>query len=204
MTNADSSRERIVRTAQRLIHNRSYTDVGVAEICAEAGVKKGSFYHFFPSKRELALAILDDYLAKWGPGLKAIAQDAAVPPMERILRIALAIAERQEALHEETGHVPGCPFGNIAAELSTKDEIIRARVERIYADLETVFETLLREALARGDAPALDPRATAQAMFAYLEGILLTAKIRNTPRMIRELAPAIVKLLVPPGKAGKE
>jgi TetR/AcrR family transcriptional repressor of nem operon len=45
------SRERLVRTAARLFLASSYQTVGVNEICAEAKVQKGSFYHFFPSKR---------------------------------------------------------------------------------------------------------------------------------------------------------
>ena len=37
------------------------TAVGVDEICRPAGVHKGSFYHFFPSKQALVLAVLDMY-----------------------------------------------------------------------------------------------------------------------------------------------
>jgi len=58
MTQVHDTKQRLLDTAQRLFYARSYEDVGVQEICQEAGVKKGSFYHFFPSKRDLTLAIL--------------------------------------------------------------------------------------------------------------------------------------------------
>ncbi|NNF95750.1 MAG: TetR/AcrR family transcriptional regulator, partial [Halobacteria archaeon] len=48
--------QRIVDSAKQLMHASSYADVGVAAICEKAEVKKGSFYHFFPSKQELTLA----------------------------------------------------------------------------------------------------------------------------------------------------
>ena len=60
MTQVHDTKQRLLDTAQKLFYARSYEDVGVQEICQEAGVKKGSFYHFFPSKRDLTLAILDE------------------------------------------------------------------------------------------------------------------------------------------------
>ena len=54
------ARERLIEAAGELWHTRSYADVGVSEICDHAGVQKGSFYHFFSSKRDLALAVIDE------------------------------------------------------------------------------------------------------------------------------------------------
>jgi TetR/AcrR family transcriptional regulator, transcriptional repressor for nem operon len=54
MGRTSEARERLIGTAGDLWHRRSYTDVGVSEICETAGVQKGSFYHFFPSKQDLA------------------------------------------------------------------------------------------------------------------------------------------------------
>ena len=59
MAPTNSTKERILTSALDLIYARSYADVGVQEVCEQAGVKKGSFYHFFPSKRDLTLAALD-------------------------------------------------------------------------------------------------------------------------------------------------
>ena len=71
MGRTSDARERLIEAAGDLWHRRSYTDVGVGEICAEAGVQKGSFYHFFPSKQDLALAVIDD---RWEHGDRATDQ----------------------------------------------------------------------------------------------------------------------------------
>lgn len=60
MTNGQDTRQRIITSARDLIYGRSYAGVAVAEICARAEVKKGSFYHFFPSKQDLSLAVIDE------------------------------------------------------------------------------------------------------------------------------------------------
>ena len=64
MGRTSDARERLIHSAIELVHARSYADVGVNELCEHAGVKKGSFYHFFPSKRDLIVAALDD-VAGW-------------------------------------------------------------------------------------------------------------------------------------------
>ncbi len=61
MNSAIDTQQRILDSARELIHSRSYADVGVAAICEYAGVKKGQLLPFFPSKRDLTLAVLDGY-----------------------------------------------------------------------------------------------------------------------------------------------
>src|SRR5215207_8099552 len=61
MGRCSDARDRLLATAARLVHERGYTAVSVADICVEAGLKKGSFYHFFPSKHALVLATLERF-----------------------------------------------------------------------------------------------------------------------------------------------
>jgi TetR/AcrR family transcriptional repressor of nem operon len=192
----DTTRDRILENARRLIYTRSFTDVGVAEICEAAGVKKGSFYHFFASKQELALAVLDQQLKERSAGVLGLLRDRSLPPLERLRRLPLLAADYQEALRQEYGVVPGCLFGNLGAELSTCDQPIRTRVAEIFSTLEGGIERLLREAQDRGDIEGLDVSATARAMFAYFEGVILTAKTRNDPGILRELGPAMLTLRI--------
>ena len=193
----ETSRDRILESARRLFYTRSFADVGVAEICTEANVKKGSFYHFFSSKQDLALAMLDDYRAERSGEFLRLAQDTSLPPLERLRRFSLYIADHQEAFHRDHGIVPGCPFGNMAAELSTCDEPIRNRITEVFTSFESAIERLLREAAGQGELIGVDLPATAVAMLAYLEGVILTAKTRNDPQIIRTLGPALVTLRVP-------
>ena len=60
MKNTDA-KQRILNSAQVLMLARGYAGTKVDEICEHAGVSKGSFYHFFPSKRDLTLAVLDHF-----------------------------------------------------------------------------------------------------------------------------------------------
>ena len=53
------TRDRLIDGAAVLLHTQAYRGVGVKALCEAAGVRKGSFYHFFASKEDLTLAALD-------------------------------------------------------------------------------------------------------------------------------------------------
>jgi TetR/AcrR family transcriptional repressor of nem operon len=197
MTQLHDTRQRLLDTAEKLFYARSYEDVGVQEICQEAGVKKGSFYHFFPSKRDLTLAVLDASWKRYRETMLAQVFARDIPPLKRIERLLDSQYRHHKAVKDETGQVMGCPYGNLAGEMSTQDEVIRERLKRIFRDLEAPIEEVLDEAVAAGDLAELDSRATAGAMVAYLEGLTLMAKTWNAPEIVRTLGPAMLKLAVP-------
>ena len=86
MGRPSNAQARLLDAAMALMAARGSTAVGVQELCQQAGVKKGSFFHFFPSKRTLILAVLD----AWGHHLQALwdkAMTADCPPLERLTRL---------------------------------------------------------------------------------------------------------------------
>jgi len=197
METANDTRQRIITSAQELIYSRSYNEVGVQEICDHASVKKGSFYHFFPSKRDLALAVLDQSQTFMQETIinKSFADD--IPPLARIERFFATLYEFHKQVKENSGRVFGCPFGNLGSEMSTQDEDIRSKVSDIFYAAEKPFEDTLAAAIMRGDLPAIDTAATARAIFAYVEGIMLYAKTCNDPELILELGKHALQLTVP-------
>ena len=197
MNPTTDTRQRIISAAQELIYARSYNEVGVQEICDHAEVKKGSFYHFFPSKRDLALAVLDRSQTVMYETIINKAFVADIPPLARIERFFTLVYGFHKQVKQDTGFVFGCPFGNLGCEMSTRDEDIRNRVDDILQAAEKPFEKALAEAVADGDLPAIDTAATARAIFAYVEGIMIYAKTRNDPELIRELGKHALKLAIP-------
>ncbi|WP_456448672.1 TetR/AcrR family transcriptional regulator [Thiolapillus sp.] len=196
MNTVVDTRERILTTARELFHGRSYADVGIKEICDLAKVQKGSFYHFFPSKQDLAMAVIDDMAEDWAHGFVAEAFDRNLPPMERLDYMIDAAYYWQKAAKDIEGRMPGCLFGNLALEVSTRDEVLRAKLNAVFQKASSQFHETLDEAIEQGQIAPLDAQATSQAMLAFLEGIILLAKTRNDPEVIRTLGPAIKTLRV--------
>ncbi|MDD5249927.1 MAG: TetR/AcrR family transcriptional regulator [Rhodocyclaceae bacterium] len=190
------TRTRILATAREMFHGRSYADVGIQEICEGARVQKGSFYHFFPSKRDLAMAVIDDMADDWAHGFVAEAFDRNLLPVERLDYMVDAAYYWQKAAKDIDGRMPGCLFGNLALEISTRDDVMRAKLNAVFDKAREKFRLTLDEAVAAGALAPLDSEATATAMLAYLEGVILLAKTRNDPDVILQLGPAIKTLRI--------
>ncbi|KRT54618.1 TetR/AcrR family transcriptional regulator [endosymbiont of Ridgeia piscesae] len=190
------TRRLILESARDLIYSRSYSEVGVATICERAGIKKGSFYHFFPSKRDLTLAVIDEFFVELKQQIFEQAFATDLPPPQRLLRLVELGYLFQKEIAQTLGQTLGCPFGNLAAEMSTQDEPIRQKVERVFEMMEGRLAETLQAAEAHGDLKDVDIPATAQAMLAYIEGIMLMAKTRNDPEVIRQLGPAIAEIRI--------
>jgi TetR/AcrR family transcriptional repressor of nem operon len=191
------TKQRIVDAARELIYARSYADVGVAEICERAGVQKGSFYHFFPSKRDLTLAVLDANYLSFKEHLLERAFAADIPPLARVTRFAKLMYELQKQVMADTGRVLGCPVGNLANEVASFDEPIREKIAEIFHKAQLSVRQVLKDASAAGELPGVNLDATAQAMFAYLEGVLMLAKTQNDPEVLRKLLPAMAQIRIP-------
>lgn len=170
--------------------------MGVKEICDRADVKKGSFYHFFPSKRDLALAVIDDMADDWAHGFVAEAFDLALPPMVRFEYMIDAAYYWQKAAKDVAGRVRGCLFGNLALEISTHDDVLRAKLKAVFNTTRDRFKEALDDAVSSGAIAPLETELTASAMLAYLEGVILLAKTRNDPDVIRILGPAMLTLRI--------
>lgn len=165
---------------------RGYTAPGVAEICATAGVPKGSFYYFFDSKQALAQAVIEEHWvnqrAQW---TELLGGDK--PPLERLRDLFDATAEVQLTSQKETGAVTGCLFGNLALELSTQDSAIRDRLQEIFEEQIEMVTTVIELAKQHGDTQVADTREAARALVAQLEGMVLFAKLLNDPAQLDQM-----------------
>ena len=142
------------------------------------------------------MAVIDDMADDWAYGFVAEAFDQQLPPMERLDYMIDAAYYWQKAAKDLEGRMPGCLFGNLALEVSTRDEVIRARISAVFKKASTRFYETLEQAVEQGEIAPLDTQATAAAMLAYLEGIILLAKTRNDPEVVRVLGPAIKTLRI--------
>lgn len=195
MNQSPGARDRLLDATCTLMRTRSYGSVGVAEICAVADVRKGSFYYFFESKQSLTLAAID---AHWG-GQRAewtATLGADMPPLDRLRRLFEETAAGQRAASIADGVVSGCTLANLALELSTQDRVVQNRLREIFDEQIDLIHSVLGEAAAVGAIPAvMASRAIARAVIAQMEGMILFAKLGNDPAVLDDLWSQTLHLL---------
>lgn len=175
MGRTGDTRERIVHTAARLLLSRSYGSVSVDDVCTAADVRKGSFYHFFPSKAELAKAVVDLHTEALIDRLSAASGTSAAA---RLHGVADAVGAIQTRFESTFGRAVGCPFGNLAAELSTVDDTVRDHLASAFARWEREFAVSCHRAQDDGVlCDGVDPDRLAHSLLAHTQGQILLAKV---------------------------
>jgi TetR/AcrR family transcriptional regulator, transcriptional repressor for nem operon len=162
-------RKRLLAAGLDLIHLRGFAASGVKDITDAAGVPKGSFYAYFPSKEAFASAILDAYWVDIETRLVPIlGGDGSM--QERITRFFHALANE----HEAGNFLLGCLIGNLSLELSSSSEPIRTQLINI---LER-WGNALAECLRSGDLrEGLDADDVASRLIEAWEGAALRGKM---------------------------
>jgi TetR/AcrR family transcriptional repressor of nem operon len=174
-----STKQKLIDTALELIWTSSYGSVSVDDICKAAGVKKGSFYHFFPSKVDLAIAAMEESFTSVKPDFDEIFS-ASTPPLERFSRLADFTYRTQKQFAEERGRVVGCPCSSLGCEMSGQEPGIRGKFDEHMKRMERYYEQAIRDLVADGLLAAdTDAKAKAKEIYAYLLGQQMIARIRN-------------------------
>jgi len=186
----------LIDTALALIWMNSYGSVSVDDICKAAQVKKGSFYHFFPSKVDLALAAMDQSKEETRK-LFDVIFSASVPPLERFQKMVDLVIEKQTETIERYGRVCGCPDTSLGCEMAGLEERIRLKFEEVTRHKKRYYESALRDMIAEGTLPPdTDVKAKADEIFAYLLGQMTFARIQNNLDVLkRDLWPGLLGLL---------
>jgi TetR/AcrR family transcriptional repressor of nem operon len=186
--------ERLMNAAMDLIWEHSYGSTSVDAICEKAGAKKGSFYHFFESKSELAVEALE---ADWQRKKAKMDEifSPSVSPLDRLRNYFKHVYEGQTKAHGECGAVLGCPYCTVGCEIGTQDRAIGDQVHKILDRNARYFESAIRDAHAEGLIIAPDAKAKAQMLVAFFQGSLSQARIENDVRPLQRMAAGALEFL---------
>jgi len=195
---AADTQDRILDAARGLFHRRGYAAVGVQEICREAGVVKGSFYHFFSTKEELLEAVIDRNWRRQNAHLERLRQ-APGPARERLTGYLRGIVGHARRMHRENGQILGCDLGTIACELAPLAGAPQPRLRTVMRRWLRSLEQLIEQGREDGSLDrGVDPRATAESMLAVIQGMSVLGRTLDRPAVLDRIATAAARLLPTP------
>jgi len=166
------ARKRIVEAALALFAARGYHNTGIADILKASGVKRGTLYHHFSSKKELGLAAIDEMARLLGERGTARHLRTDGHPIDRMLKMIDDLPGMERA----KGRWFEALTPSIAVYLGAAEPEFRERLSTLYAERIAQLEAMLRRGVAEGQiVDTIDPRALTCLFAVTCEGVQFTS-----------------------------
>ncbi|WP_267419237.1 MULTISPECIES: TetR/AcrR family transcriptional regulator [unclassified Curtobacterium] len=178
------TRQHLLDTAQRLMARKGYTAVGLSEVLSEAGVPKGSFYHWFSSKEAFGEALMQHYFTDYLRSMDRIASNTGATGAEQLQEYWQRFYDLQ-AFDDCQGK---CLVVKLATEVSDLSEPMRRQLVDGTAGIIDHLERMITTGTRDGSVPVdEDPRALAQELYESWLGASTMAKIQRTPDALQRV-----------------
>jgi len=177
------SKAKLLDAALYTIRAKGYVAATVDDICRHAGVTKGSFFHHFKGKDDLALAAI----AYWRRMTEALFAQAdynkAADPFDRIMgyvhfRMALLGGDLPEFT---------CLLGTMVQEIYATHPPLR---DAAHAGMSFHVDELTRDIQAAKDLYASDASWTAESVGYFIQSVLqgafIFAKAKQGPDVVKD------------------
>jgi len=167
------TKQELLDAGMKIMQEKGYTNSGLQQVLDAVGVPKGSFYHYFDSKEDFALQIIDHYDCTYTDDVMSCLQDQSYSPLQRLQNYCLAGRE-----NIASGKCTrGCLIGNLSQEMASQSEALRTKLDEVFIRWSQLFAVAIEEGQKSGEIDArFAPLELAELFLSAWEGALLRAK----------------------------
>ncbi|HUQ59336.1 TetR/AcrR family transcriptional regulator [Lentzea sp.] len=170
------TRRSILDAAQRIMSHKGFAAVGINEVLSEAGVPKGSFYHYFNSKDAFGEAMMKSYFIDYLADMDRVLGAPGLTSAQRLMNYWQGWRETQ-SVDECQGK---CLAVKLGAEVADLSESMRLALKEGTTAIVDRLERVIAAGLEDGSLMVDDePRITAQALYDMWLGASVMAKIHR-------------------------
>ncbi len=179
----ESARTRLLDAAHKLVRQKGYAGTSVDDLCRQAAVTKGAFFHHFTSKEALAVAAAEAWTARAAPMFELPPYAQLEDPLARVLgHIDFRLAMLEGAAEDYT-----CFVGTMVQEAFATSDAIRAAGDASISAYAERLAIDVQQAIDRhGIAAGVTAESLATHVQAVLQGAFVLAKARGGPAIARE------------------
>lgn len=181
------TKTRLLDAAQRLVQTRGHNGFSFRDLSHEVGIRTASVHYYFPTKTNLAVALIRRYRE----GLDDAMADIAVRKDSLADRLDSTIGLYSNTLANESRI---CVCAALAGEYLSLPRPVRIELQGLIADSEKWIARFLTEGRARGEiAKESNPSCLARLWYAALQGALLVSRAGGS-EILRDAAAALKTL----------
>ena len=177
---ASETRAKLLDAARDVIRSKGYAGSTVDDICAVAGVTKGSFFHYFDSKEELGIAALERFGAMAATLFASAPYRSANDPRDRVLGYVdfrISLLQGEIALYT-------CLIGTTVQEAYATHPNLRHACDRMLSEHVAELTRDLAAAKSRyAPEASWDPQSVGYFIQCVLQGGFIVAKAKQSPEI---------------------
>lgn len=163
-----TTKEKLLAVTFEEIYENGYYSTSVDKILKKANMNKGSMYHYFKSKKELVLAVIDAHVFAYIDGKYS----AILETNDNYIDSMFSVLKNRDSFN----YTLGCRLNSLVQELSHHDKDFKEALEKVYVHFEDILYKVLVKASDNKEIEHPDLKQLAIYVVASIEGCLSTAK----------------------------
>lgn len=163
-----NTRKNLIDSTFDEIYQKGYQGASLTTILKNAKVHKGSMYHFFENKKEMALVSIKEKIYE-----RFVQRYSSIIALESGYLEAF-IKSIKDTTNRDFNK--GCPIANIVQEMSNIDEDFKVLMEEIYQTFRKNIKDILDLAIKKDEMKECDTTKLALYIASTIEGAILSAK----------------------------
>ncbi|GJM17136.1 MAG: TetR family transcriptional regulator [Thermodesulfobacteriota bacterium] len=189
----NTSKEKVIDSAQKLFHLNGFQNTSIDDILESTGVTKSNLYYHFKSKEELGLLILEKRIREYeNKFFSDTLENNSISPEKRLKRYYKRVIN----YHDNLNCKNGCPFGNLALEMSDTNEKFRSRLSDFFNHWQKTIEKCIKEGIKLKEFRSdISPKIISQLILSHLEGAILMTKTHRSITPLSSGCKTIMKLI---------
>jgi TetR/AcrR family transcriptional regulator, transcriptional repressor for nem operon len=180
---SETVQDRLLWHGLTLFQEQGFHATGIQQIASAAGIPKGSFCHYYKSKQEFAVRVIDRYASKIEAGIQEYFRRTEISPLMRLR----AYFEDSLASMKADGISHGCAIGNLLAEIGDTNDTLQQALCEAWERVVVELEAFLDEALLAGTLfTEMDLHRLAGLLLSGWEGALIAMRAQRDTRPIED------------------
>lgn len=181
---ADATRQQIIRAAAHQFAQRPYHDVGLDDILAEAELTKGAMYFHFRSKHALALAVIDEQLARAGAAVQSLV-DRKLSGLETLIDVGYLMAVEDSCRDTARAVLHLLPVVGRGEGLQTT----------VLNNAVQALSVVVERAVAEGDIVGREPQDVARMLVALYLGLRQAGDLDDPEQFLGQIERGFIVVL---------
>ncbi|HHX4059810.1 MAG: TetR/AcrR family transcriptional regulator [Burkholderia contaminans] len=193
----DSTAGRILEAGRQLIMRRGYSGFSYADIADAIDIRKASIHHHFPTKADLAVAVLQQSQANFDADMSLLDASGA----DALVQMRAYIGYWERCIADDSA--PFCVAGMLGAELPALPDDVARAVRAHFDDLAAWLVRVLEAGVKAGVVqPGISVQTEAATFVSLVYGAMLAARAYGNAGMFRDVTGGAVERLAVPRKRG--